>query len=243
MAGVRTAIEMNSETLVAVCAYHGDQHQVIAALGQYLHHETPVVVFSPEDQPADVRYPGIEQVRIGLAAYIGAASLTRQKTHLEYLLRRPENFFLLHDSDSLCLSKEIPQHLYRYSQRTIWSNEITEPRPHESPYPKLAFQPPYFLSRPVVEAMVANWDKIGCHPITPYIDWAMMAASCEAGLHHMPFTALEHAPRTEILFSDTDPWRILEYRIKFLGSVFTHPIKTIGQLNLCIEARKFYEAH
>ncbi len=232
---------MNADTCIAVCCYQGDAHQVINALGQYLHHECPVVVFSPHDRPADIRYPGVESVNIGQAMYIGPESLTRQKLHFEHLLRRPENYFLLHDSDSLCLSAEIPTHLYRFSQRTIWSNEITEPRPHSSPYPKLAFQPPYFLSRPVVEAMVNNWDKPGCHPITPYIDWIMNAVSCEAGLNHMPFTALEHAARTEILFSDTDPWRQLEYRIKFHGTAFVHPIKTVQQQQLCIEARKFYE--
>lgn len=232
---------MNDDTLVAVCAYQGDQHQVIAALGQYLHHETPVVVFSPEDSPADVRYPGIDRKFIGNAVYIGGASLERQRRHLEALLRYPQNFFLLHDSDSLCLSAEIPQHLYRYSQRTIWSNEITEPRPHSSPYPKLAFQPPYFLSRPVIEAMLNNAHKVGVHEVTPYIDWWMNAVSAEAGLQHRPFTSLEHAPRTEVLFSDEDPWRTLEHRIKFMGTAFVHPIKTVQQLQLCIEARKFYE--
>ena len=232
---------MNPETLVAVCAYHGDQHQVIHALGQYLHHETPVVVFSPEDAPADVRYPGIEQVRIGRAGYIGEVSLARQRAHLEYLRARPENFFLLHDSDSLCLSRQISPRLYGESEYTIWSNEITEPRPHKSPYPKLAFQPPYFLSRTVVEKMLEASHKVGVHPITPYIDWWMNAVSAEAELAHKSFTALEHFSQSDTPCDTSDPWEILRYRISYMGTAFVHPIKTVEQLNLCIDARKFYE--
>ena len=234
---------MNKDTLVAVCCYRGDAHQVINALPEYLHHECPVVVFSPHDQPADIRYPGVESVNIGEAGYIGGVSIDRQRAHLEYLRSRPENFFLLNDSDSFCLSKEIPEHLYRYSQRTIWAGVVTEFRPHPSPYPKLAFHPPYFLSRNVIELMLGSWHKIGVHPITPFIDWAMVAATCEAGLSYMPFLALEHAPRTEVIFSDSDPWRILEHRIKYHGMSFMHPIKTVEQLTLCREARKFYDSH
>lgn len=234
---------MNKDTCVAVCCYRGDAHQVINAMDQYLHHQCPVVIFSPHDQPAPISGTGVESVNIGRACYTGPDSLTRQKLHLEYLLKRPENFFLLHDSDSLCLSKEIPAHLYRFSQRTVWSNEVTEPRPHSSPYPKLAFHPPYFLSRPVVEAMVNNWDKAGCHPITPYIDWCMLAATCEAGLQHQPFAILGHAPRTEEFFSTNDPWHGLAHNIMYRGDAFVHPIKTPDQVRLCVEARKFYETH
>jgi hypothetical protein len=231
---------LNKDTLVAVCCYRGDQHQVIGALPEYLHHECPVVVFSPKDQPAEI--PGVLNVNVGQACYIGALSLMRQVEHLMWLREQPQNFFLLHDSDSLCLSKEIPEHLYRFSQNTIWSNEIVEPRPHPSPYPKLAFQPPYFLSRNVIERMLGAAHKPGCHEITPYIDWFMNACSAEAGLEHMPFTALEHAPRTEMIFSDSDPWRILEHRIRYYGTSFVHPIKTEEQRNLCRAARKFYES-
>lgn len=233
---------MNEDTLVAICAYTGDQHQVINALGQYIHHQCPVVVFSPTNAPAHVVYPGIERRFIGEACYIGGSSLDRQRQHLETLLTYPHKFFLLHDSDSFCLSPKLPDVLYKCSQKTIWSNEVTEPRPHQSPYPKLAFQPPYFLSRNVIEQMLRVAGRVGTHPITPYIDWWMLAVSHEAGLHHRSFTALEHTARTEEPFTGSDPWETLEYRIRYMGSKFMHPIKTISQLQLCINAHGFYES-
>jgi hypothetical protein len=221
------------ETLVAVCAYTGDQHQVIAALREYLHHGCPVVVFSPADAPAIINYPGVENQLVGKAAYIGADSWTRQKLHLQALLKYPHQFFFLNDSDSFCLNPQFNRTLYLCSQDTIWSNEVTEPRPHESPYPKLAFQPPYWLSREVIERMLEVWDKVPLHPITPYIDFVMNAVAHEAGLQHRSFTALEHTPTTEWPCMVTDPWETLVYRIKFMGAEFMHPIKTVQQLDLC----------
>lgn len=233
---------MNDDTLVAVCAYTGDQHQVIAALSQYLHHDTRLVVFSPEDAPAHVLYPGVEHRQVGKACYIGFDSWTRQKMHLEHLLSFPHKYFLLHDSDSFCLTPKIPDQLYRLSKNTLWSNEVTEPRPHESKYPKLAFQPPYWISRPVAEKMVLNWDKVAPEILTPYIDFIMNAVSAEAGLYHRSFTALEHTPNTEDSCVESDPWEILRYRISHMGATMMHPIKTPQQLQMCIAARKFYES-
>jgi len=227
---------VNEDTLIAVCAYAGDAHQVINALPLYLHHECPVVVFSPTNSPADVRYPGVEREFIGAAAYIGELSLMRQIWNLQALLRHPQNYFLLHDSDSFCLSPAIPWELYTLSEKTIWSNEITEPRPHASPYPKLAFQPPYFLSRRVIEQMLSVADNFTNHPITPYIDWAMNCWSAEAGLSHRSFSALEHTPYTENPCVSDDPWETLRYRIRYMGATMMHPIKTPEQIKLCTEA-------
>jgi hypothetical protein len=231
---------MNEDTLVAVCCYAGDRQQVLNAMPLYMHHDTPVVVFSPED--SGVLIPGFKVYNefVGKACYIGPESWTRQKLHFEALLRHPQNYFLLHDSDSFCLSAKIPRELYRVSKNTLWSNEVTEPRPHASKYPKLAFQPPYFFSREVAERMVLNWDKVGYEIQTPYIDFIMNAVSAEAGVHHRPFTALEHTPLTEEPCTTKDPWEVLEYRIKFMGSTMMHPIKTMDQIRRCINAREFY---
>lgn len=233
---------MNPDTLVAVCAYTGDQHQVIAALSQYLHHEVPVIVFSPEDAPAHVDYPGIQHRHVGRACYIGFDSWTRQKMHFEHLLSFPHKYFFLNDSDSFCLNPIFPKELYRLSKNTIWSNEIVEPRPHASKYPKLAFQPPYWVSREVVERMVLKWDMVAPEVHTPYIDFIMNAVSSEAGIAHRSFTALEHTPYTEDLCLSEDPWQILQYRIRYTGAVMMHPVKTPDQLRMCVDARKAYDA-
>jgi hypothetical protein len=231
---------MNEDTLVAVCCYGGDVHQVKHALPQYLHHECPVIVFSPKDSPGIVK--GVKNHLVGRAAYIGQESLDRQRRHLEIMLTFKQNYFLLHDSDSFCVSALIPRALYGLPN-VIWSNEVTEPRPHASPYPKLAFQPPYFLHRSGIEKILTVAERITAHPITPYIDWAMNAWSSEAGLSHRPFTDLEHSesyPRVPVTM-ETGPWQILEHRIKYYGSVMMHPIKTPEQVALCANARTFYE--
>jgi hypothetical protein len=150
--------------------------------------------------------------------------------------------FLINDADTFCVSREIPAGFYAEPD-VLWSGEIAESRPHESPYPKLAFQPPYFMSVSALSRFVEASRKVITHPITPYVDWWMNAVCHEAGLRHKPFVELEHAPRNVVGdWSDlSDPWRILEYHIRHCGAVMMHPIKTKWQMELCLNARKFYE--
>lgn len=179
---------MNEDTRVAVCCYAGDAHQVIQSLGVYLHHECPVVVLSPEDSPADVRYPGVDRRFGGKRAYIGQDSLDRQAEHLRLLLEFPENHFLIHDSDSVCLDPKIPDYLYAEPD-VVWSNQVDDAIPeHQSTFepgwPHVAFQPPYFLSRKTIEAMLAVKDDPRCaaSPVMPFIDYYMVQLTMVAGL-------------------------------------------------------------
>lgn len=228
---------MNKSTLVAVCCYDGDKQRVIEQMPCHTRPGFPVVVLSPLDSPVSIP-PHIAR-HAGRRAYIGGASLLRQLEYFRILLEYPHEFFLINDSDSFMLSRSVPERLYE--DRFLWSNEVVEPRPHASPYPKLAFQPPYFLHRSLLTQMLLIGPNIPTHPITPYVDWFMNALSFEAGISHRPFTALEHEPRTTEKFSGTDPWKQLEYRIKFMGANFVHPIKTPEQVKLCRNARNFYE--
>ena len=225
---------MNENTLSAVCCYKGDAHQVVRALPYYQHHEIPLVILSPENSKVIVK--GVECRHYGEAAYIGALSLIRQVGYFRTLLEYPHDWFLVHDSDSLCLSPELPRELYQDAE-VVWSNQVTEPRPHSSPYPKIAAQPSYFLSRSAMERMVDLGQHIPTHPITPYVDWWMTAATCEAGLKNRAFTTLEHPPKTnQAPPPETHPWAQLSYRIHFCGTIFVHPIKTEDQLRLCVES-------
>jgi len=228
---------MNEDTLSAVCCYRGDAHQVKRAMPWYVHHNIPVVILSPANSKVSA-YLGAEARHFGKAAYIGQPSLVRQLGYFEILLKYPQRYFLIHDSDSLCLSPELPRELYA-DDNVVWSNEVTEPRPHESPYPKIAMQPSYFISRSAMERMLEVGRKIETHPITPYVDWFMMAMTAEAGLTNRAFTTLEHPPRTEQPQTpppSTHPWAQLSYRIHFCGTIFVHPIKTEDQLRLCVES-------
>ena len=180
---------MNEDTRVAVCCYEGDGHQVIEALEFFLHHECPLTVLSPEDSKVDVNYPGVTNVFAGKRAYIGQDSLDRQVLHLKALLQFPENHFLIHDADSVLLDPKIPDYLYAEPD-VVWSNQVNDAIPeHQSSFPEgwphVAFQPPYFLSRKTIEAMVAVNDDprvIKNHPCLPFIDFYMVQLTVVAGL-------------------------------------------------------------
>lgn len=233
---------MNEYTICAVCCYQGDADLVRRALPVHLAHGCPVIIMSPEDSPVEI--PGILCHAIGKRAYIGELSWIRQREHLKKLLTYPHKYFLLNDADSFCVSAKIPEKLYSHSEYALWSNLVPEPRPHASPYPKLAAQPPYFCTRESLQKIVDAYPKVPTHPITPYIDFAMLAWACEAGLKHRAFSELEHSAFNEGLPTPalgSDPWAQLQYRIRYMNTMFCHPIKTQEQLGLCVDARKFYE--
>src|ERR1035437_3832925 len=182
---------MNENTRIVICCFAGDQVQVIRALGNYLQHGCPVVVLSPEDSKAEIRYPGIENRFAGKRAYIGQESLDRQRLHLQELLTFPEKFFLIHDSDSICLSPELPRCLYDEPD-LVWSNLVNDDIPEHQVtfpvgWPHVAFQPPYFLSRGTIEKMLAVADRIVANPMLPFIDFYMVQLTVEAGLSYRRF--------------------------------------------------------
>ena len=182
--------QRNLDTLVVVHCYDGDREQVLNALPLYLHHGCPVLILSPENAPVHIDHPRVECRSAGLQGYFGQDSLDRERLHMEILLEYPYNHFLMNDSDSMCLSPKIPDYLYTVeAENTFYSNEVREGRPHKSPYPKIALQAPFFLSRKTIERLLAVADKeeVKAHPITPFIDWYMLALSCEAGIPHRSF--------------------------------------------------------
>lgn len=189
---------MNEGTLVAVCGYgptappktdwahnlNGDAFEIEALLPFYEHHKCPVIILSPEDAP--IKSMGPHHCRYaGRRGYIGQVTLDRQRDYLKILLSYPIEleWFLMHDSDSVCITPEIPRYLYE-DKNTIWSNELKEPRPHLSLLPKIAMQPPYFFSRQALALMLSVSDRIKAHPITPYVDHYMLQLTCEAKLTH-----------------------------------------------------------
>ncbi len=160
----------NAQTLVAVSAYAGDLSQVQNNLPLYLHHETQVVILSPKDAPItqfDIGHPGVVTMQAGEKGWIGAHTLERQRLFLECLLKFPQQYFLFHDSDSICLSPRIPKYLYD-RPHILWSNEVTDTNTAPSLLPKLALQPPYFFSRRVAEALL----EAAKHPATSYYQGA-----------------------------------------------------------------------
>ncbi len=147
---------MNPNTLVAVSAYSGDLPQVSALAPCYLHHEAPVIVMSPADAPIrHEQVPWAQSVfHAGKKEWPGPDSLIRHGLFLKELLRQPYQFYLLNDSDSVCLSPKIPDYVYANCQ-THWSCEVRDTNPGFSHLPKIASQPPYHFSRGVLEKMVS----------------------------------------------------------------------------------------
>lgn len=198
---------MTPNTLIVVCGYQGDQHQIEMLMPHYLHHECDVLILSPED--SSIWFQAPENVKFGIGgrrAYIGQESLDRQAVHLKMALEQGTyEWFLFNDSDSFCLSPEIPEYLY--DENVFWSNEVTDfripggtwknedgtettwPIDYHKGYPLIAMQPPYFMRRSILEKLVeAGRDfAIRADEITPFIDWGMVQTCVKAEVQHLPF--------------------------------------------------------
>jgi hypothetical protein len=226
---------MNEDTRIVVFCYDGDRDLVEQHLPVHLSHRCPVAIMSPFDSPVFIQSPGVDCRNAGKRAYIGQDSINRHRAHLEMCLEYSENYFLLHDADSLCLSPEIPGQLYRGADDGIvWANEVVEFRPHQTPYPKIAMQPPYFLTRKTLLKLLAA-PIVPTHPITPYLDWFWTANCWSAGVDHAPFSAIMHPSKAAPFVTGT-PWEILSYSIRHSGNVMMHPIKTREQFDIVCRA-------
>lgn len=189
----------NPHTLVAVSAYAGDQHQVENNLPYYLHHGCTVVILSPSDAPiTKTKDSRVHCQWAGESGWIGPHTLKRNIIFLKMLLTFPHKYFLFHDADSVCLSPVLPRYLYEHPDM-LWSNEVLDTNPSPSLLPKLAFQPPYFFSRPVCEALIRAADNLptsytGTSPEgwtmpfpTECIDHYFLQLSCGSGFPHFNF--------------------------------------------------------
>jgi hypothetical protein len=228
---------MNEDTRIAACCYAGDQHQVIKFLGCYLHHERPFVVLSPEDSPAEVRYPGVENRFGGRRAYIGQESLDRQRIHLQLLLTFPENYFLVNDSDSVCLSPKIPDYVYAEPD-VLWSNVVNDGIPEHQPaypqgFPHIAFQPPYFMSRKVIESLLSVSEGITANPTMPFVDHYMVQLALKAGCPWKSFRDGVSCPIEQDMGLVSDA-------VQNRGAIFLHSIKKPEILERLLACRKEY---
>ena len=248
------------KTLVSLHCYEGDLELIKRHMPLYKHHGAPLVILSPEDSPVVIK--GEECHSMGGRGYFGQVSLDRQVLHMQYLLSTPYDFFLMNDADSFCLSAEIPRYVYEGAERgIIFSNQVVEWRPHPSPYPKMAMQPPYFMHRSSMERLVsvAHLPQVKAHPITPFIDWFMVALSHESQTSHdgypdgVSFPAWrwnrEDIPDTVELGNDfvhkdnpdgTIRGDLLVEEAADRGAVFIHSVKHKYVMDLLIAAHARY---
>lgn len=219
---------MNDKTAVAVFGYAGDCHQIQHTMPYYAHHHCPVIVLSPEDSAItkdNLKTRTEVTFRTGgVKAYTGEASLLRQKRHLEILLEYPYEYFLMNDSDSVCLSPELPGYLYADDPAIVWSNVVSDemhPREEGYPFPRLAFQPPYFIHRASIQKLVEAAPTVEVNPRTPFIDWCMMSWCVKAGLPYRGFPDGVSCPT-----ANYEPgFAHMQDRIRNQGAIFLHSIK------------------
>lgn len=221
---------MNSNTLVTVHGYAGDSRQVTNALPFYMHHECPVVILSPTDSPiVGKNRKALDRLQFrtgGKRAYIGQPSLDRQIEHLKIMLTFPQDFFLANDSDSVCIAAKIPEYLYKEPD-VLWSNVVSDMMHDRSDdpgykYPRLAFQPPYFMSRSVIEKLLTVASKVKANPRTPFIDWCMMAWAIDAEIPYKNFSDGVSCPT-----ANYGPGQIaMRDGVENRGATMLHSIKT-----------------
>lgn len=225
----------NPRVLVTVHGYTGDAHQIRMMLPFYEHHKLPIVIFSPEDSPIVNVGPHICR-HGGKRAYIGPLSLERQRRHLEMMLEYPFEYFLAHDSDSVCLSPLLPAYLFA-EKNVLWSNEVSDAmhtRAADYPWPQLAFQPPYFFNRRVAEQLIAAAPRVPVDAKTPFIDWCMMSWSVEGKVNHKNFRDGVSCPT-----SDRNCAGHMARCVEG-GAVMLHSIKKPIALAQMVNARKHY---
>lgn len=248
---------MNSDTRVIVCCYEGDGHQVAEALEFYLQHGCPVTVLSPEDAKVTIEHPNVTNLYGGKAAYIGQDSLDRQAIHLQLCLGFPENHFLLHDADSIMLDPKIPDYLYSEPD-VVWSNQVFDDIPEhqatfEADWPHVAFQPPYFLSRKTITAMLAVKDdpRVQASPVMPFIDYYMVQLTMVAGLPWRRFMDCISCPiavdlrKLHVSTRDKETYGMgmkIALEAVARGAYILHSVKNHLAIRTLMEARKAYVA-
>jgi hypothetical protein len=215
-------IQQSMKTIVSVHGYAGDAHQIKALMPCYEHHNLPIVIVTPDDSRIESAGPHICRFA-GKRQYIGADSLRRQLAQWKLLLDFNATHFLCNDSDSFCLSPKLPEYLYK--EDVLWSNEVSDlchKRPVEYPLPRLAFQPPYFLSRNILEKLIAAAPAVEIEGIqTPFIDWFFMAVAVKGNIPHNNFrdgmSCCTRSPHGLRVMTDM-VWRH--------GKIFVHSVKS-----------------
>lgn len=144
---------MNDDTLVVVHCFAGDRDRVVEFLPFYLHHECPVLVLSPEDAPVQIDHPDVTCRSAGLAGWKGWHTLERQIAHLQIVAEFPQTYLLLNDSDSMCLTPELPSYLYGHPEDTFFSNEAMWQEPGAP------LVPPYFFTQAALARMLEVKDE------------------------------------------------------------------------------------
>jgi len=166
---------MKHDVLVVVHCYAGDASQVEAFLPEYLHHGSSVLVLSPTDSPVRIYHPDVTCGVGGLVGWKGTHTVQRQVIHWTGAAKYPHDWYLLHDSDSVCLSRDLPEYLFE-DPEVFWANVIGVDRSLVGTPADVGvnFQPPYFFSRSTLHQLIQQAEVLEIPPgsaiVEPH-DW------------------------------------------------------------------------
>lgn len=245
---------MNPDTRVSIHAWAGDIQRVHDTLDVHLAHECPITLMSPADSHAIIEHPrvtcrfagyregSLSEWNDGRQVSVGQLSFERQRLQMiDLLASSSENFFLMNDSDSVCLSAELPKYLYEQPD-VLWANVVHDRIPHQRPaygteWPTAAFQPPFFMSRWTMGRLLDQTDGVTAHPLCPFIDFYVMQLATKARLVWKAFPDGMSAP-----ICTEPPWfEWAQFNVRHKGTVFIHDIKERRFLDPLVAARRAFE--
>jgi hypothetical protein len=144
---------VKDSTLIAVLCYDGDADQVEHQLPSYTHHGSRVLLLSPQDAPVSLPHPQVTCISAGLSGWKGKHVAYKLMDHWEIMLERAEDWFLVHEPDSVCLSPELPEEIYERDD-LLWSMALGEPN-----QPGVNYNAPWFGHRKVFERMLRESEQ------------------------------------------------------------------------------------
>lgn len=195
-------------TLVVIHTWSGDRERVESMLEMWTHHDLPVLVLSPVDAPLIINHPQVTNMQAGLNSY--NESMDRYVAQFRALVNYDADYYLLCESDAMCLRQELPEYLYEPD--VLWGNHV-DPFNHilyfGDPNPARTYathdcciQSPWFFSRHGLQRMVDVADEAVAQlpPYAPFIDWWFHMAPHAAGLEHRDYgdDGISHAWANEI---------------------------------------------
>lgn len=210
-------------TRVSIHCYAGDARQVVETLPAHARHGCPITVLSPEDSP--VMIDGVDCRVGGLRQSIGLRAVERQREHMKILLSYPEDFFLMNDADSMCISPKLPAFLYA-EPSVLWSCIMYIAIPEEQAaltrkgHPFVTLHPPYFMHRSTIEALLAQPVKVESH-YDGYIDHWMGEAAVNAGIVWKGYPSFYSGPISTMPNCFEDAYVAARHR----GALFVHAVK------------------
>lgn len=153
----------NSTDFIVVMCHSSDdcKSAIIRHLPYWQQHGAPILFYSPADKPLFI--PAHQNLAWGKAAHHGPASIERFRYLLDHMIHRAAGAkrLIIHEYDSLCISKEFPQTDPDKVYANAFFNRDNDPRFSEKMYCHPPLVIPITLLPKIVEAGNALGNESG----------------------------------------------------------------------------------